>query len=136
MSRILLVDDDLAFRSMLRLTLTQMGYEVTEAGEGEQALGLYAPALFDVVVTDLIMPGKEGIETIIALRKLNPAVKIIAMSGGGRVTTCDYLQIARQVGAKKLLVKPFSRDDIRNAIEEVLAVSPTTPASSPPAAQK
>ena len=112
---------------MLRLTLAQIGHEVTEAAEGGQALELYGPGRFDLVVTDLIMPGKEGIETIIALRKMDPLVKIIAMSGGGRVTTCDYLQIARQVGAKKLLVKPFSRDDIKNAIESVL-----TPPDTPP----
>ncbi len=125
MPRILLIDDDIDFRSMLCIALKQLGHEVSEAAEGEQALGIYKPELFDVVVTDLIMPGKEGIETIMALRKLDPAVRIIAMSGGGRATSFDYLQIARQVGAKKLLVKPFLCGDIKNAIDEVLA--PATP---------
>lgn len=108
---------------MLCIALTQIGHEITEAAEGEQALKLYKPGQFDVVVTDLIMPGKEGIETIIALRKLDPEVRIIAMSGGGRATSFDYLKIARQVGAKKLLVKPFLRDEIKKAIDEVMETS-------------
>ncbi len=124
MTRILLIDDDTPFRTMLCIALKQMGYDVTEAVDGEQGFDLYkAGGRFDVVVTDLLMPRKEGIETIMALRKLDPAVKVIAMSGGGRVTSVNYLAIARQVGAKKMLEKPFLSEDIRSAINEVLTPS-------------
>lgn len=121
MPRILLIDDETLFREMLRAALEGMGHEVVEAANGRIALGLYVPGHFDLVITDLIMPEKEGIETIIELRKLNPKVKIIAMSGGGRVTSVDYLQIARQIGAKKILAKPFLYEEIKAVIDEILA---------------
>lgn len=121
MSRILLIDDEEAFRSVLTASLHQMGHDVTEAKDGREGVDRYTQGRFDVVVTDLIMPEKEGIETIMDLRKLNPSVKIIAMSGGGRVTSVDYLQIARQVGAKIILAKPFTYEDIRGAIEQLTA---------------
>ncbi len=121
MSRILLIDDDEPFRNVLKVSLQQMGHDVIEAKDGCEGVALYAGGEFDVVVTDLIMPDKEGIETIMDLRKLNPAVKIIAMSGGGRVTSVDYLQIARQVGAKRILAKPFLYEDIKVAIEQLTA---------------
>ena len=121
MARILLIDDDESFRGVLKVSLEQMGHTVTEACDGRSGLDRFNEGVFDVVVTDLIMPDKEGIETIMDLRKLNPAVKIIAMSGGGRVTSVDYLQIARQVGAKQILAKPFLYEDIKAAIEELTA---------------
>jgi CheY-like chemotaxis protein len=121
MARILLIDDDDSFRGVLKASLEQMGHRVTEANDGRQGLLRFQENVFDVVVTDLIMPDKEGIETIMDLRKLEPAVKIIAMSGGGRVTSVDYLQIARQVGAKQILAKPFLYDDIKAAIDELTA---------------
>lgn len=120
MSRILLIDDDEAFRNILKVSLQQMGHAVVEARDGREGLSLYQSELFDLVITDLIMPDTEGIETIMALRKLNPEIKIIAMSGGGRVTSVDYLQIARQVGAKRILPKPFLYDDMREAIESLI----------------
>jgi CheY-like chemotaxis protein len=120
MARILLIDDDESFRSVLKVSLEQMGHAVTEARDGLIGLARFKDGVFDVVVTDLIMPDKEGIETIMELRKLDPAVKIIAMSGGGRVTSVDYLQIARQVGAKRILAKPFLYGDIKTAIEELM----------------
>ena len=121
MSRILLIDDDEAFRSILKVSIQQMGHSVVEAKDGREGIALYDPEMFDVVITDLIMPDTEGIETIMALRKTNPEIKIIAMSGGGRVTSVDYLQIARQVGAKRILPKPFLYDDMREAIETLAA---------------
>ncbi|HSI09052.1 MAG: response regulator [Rariglobus sp.] len=120
MARILLIDDDEPFRSVLKVSLQQMGHDVIDARDGCEGVALYTGGGFDIVVTDLIMPDKEGIETIMDLRKLNPAVKIIAMSGGGRVTSVDYLQIARQVGAKRILAKPFLYEDIKVAIEQLM----------------
>lgn len=121
MPHILLIDDEAPLREMLRTVLEQFGHEVTEARDGREALGLYQPERHDLVLTDLIMPGKEGIETMLELRKRNPAVRIIAMSGGGRVTSVDYLQIARQIGARRVLSKPFSHAELLNAVDDVLA---------------
>jgi CheY-like chemotaxis protein len=123
MARLLLIDDDESFRSVLKVSLEQMGHTVTEACDGQAGLTKFQDGVYDVVVTDLIMPDKEGIETIMDLRKLDPEVKIIAMSGGGRVTSVDYLQIARQVGAKKILAKPFLYEDIKAAVDELTATS-------------
>lgn len=121
MPRILLIDDDTSFRGVLKVSMEQMGHTVVEAGDERTGLERFKDDVFDVVVTDLIMPDKEGIETIMDLRKLSPGVKIIAMSGGGRVTSVDYLQIARQVGAKRILAKPFLYEDIKAAIDELTA---------------
>jgi CheY-like chemotaxis protein len=125
MPRILLIDDEVSFRDVLKVSLEQMGHSVVAAKDGREGVECYTGGSFDVVITDLIMPDKEGIETIIDIRKLNPEVKIIAMSGGGRVTSVDYLKIARQVGANQILTKPFSYDDIQAAIEQL-----TEPAAS------
>lgn len=124
MPRILVIDDDIPFRSVLKASLEELGHDVREAKDGNEGVSLYRHETFDLVMTDLIMPGKEGIETIMDLRRINPAVKIIAMSGGGRVTSVDYLQIAKQVGAKQVLAKPFLYEELREAINAVLAPPP------------
>lgn len=123
MSHILIIDDDDALRIVLKASLEQMGHTVVESTDGRNGVACYKDEAFDVVLTDLIMPDKEGIETILDLRKINPAVKIIAMSGGGRVGPGDYLLIARQVGAKRTLTKPFPLDDLKKAIEELTATA-------------
>src|SRR5947207_3510654 len=105
MARILVVDDDIPFRKMLRLTLSRFGHAVGEARDGDEALKTIREAPVDLVMTDLIMPGREGIETIEALRHEFPALKIIAMSGGGRMTAHQYLSIARAMGADRTLAK-------------------------------
>ncbi len=121
MPKILLIEDDELFRKMLRTTLEEMGHAVAEARDGKKGVALYEREATDVVITDLIMPEKEGIETIVELRRKSPGVKIIAMSGGGRVTPNDYLEIARKMGAKRVLSKPFSNEALAAAINEVLA---------------
>lgn len=108
---------------MLRKQLEGMGHFVTETCDGKKGLAQQALAPADLVLTDLIMPEKEGIETIIELRKKWPDVKIIAMSGGGRATAANYLGIARRVGAGAILNKPFSHDELRGAISNLLSAS-------------
>ena len=98
MPKILLVDDDDSFRKMLRLTLTKMGYDVVEARDGKEALVLHHQLSPDLVLTDLIMPEKEGLETIEELRRVYPGIKIIAMSGGGRLSATNYLKVAKLMG--------------------------------------
>lgn len=119
MARILLVDDDEPLRKALRLTLVKMGHEVLEARNGYEALHLYAAEPPELVLTDIIMPEKEGLETIQELRRLNPSVKIIAMSGGGRGSGIDYLKVAKKMGVALTLNKPFSSEAMAAAIKEV-----------------
>ena len=99
MSQIILVDDDEAVRVIVRLALVRFGHEVREAVDGREAMKLCAESPPDLIVTDLIMPGQEGIETIGLVRRRFPNVRIIAMSGGGRVSATDYLQTALAIGA-------------------------------------
>lgn len=121
MARILIVDDDEQVRTMLRLTLEREGYEVVEAKNGCQALDRYHAAPADVVLTDLIMPDMEGIETITSLRGQHPEVKIIAMSGGGHVGPQSYLDSARMVGAAYAFAKPIDREELLSAIRQLVA---------------
>ena len=120
MSHILLIEDDELFRQMVRISLTEAGHTVTEARDGKEGLRLYADEPTELVITDLIMPEKEGIETILELRKKWPDLKIIAMSGGGRVTAANYLHIAKQVGVAAVLNKPFSNDELTAVIDRLL----------------
>lgn len=121
MASILLIDDDDVVRSVVQRTLATMGHSVTAARDGVEGLALYQSAPADLVLTDLIMPGKEGLELIMELKKKNRAVKIIAMSGGGRVDAVDYLKIALQLGAGRVLQKPFTIDELTAAIADLLA---------------
>ncbi len=121
MARILIIDDDDQIRKMLRLTLNAAGFDVVEAQDGKIAMKLFHQDLtVDLVITDLIMPEKEGIETIIELRRDFPNVPIIAISGGGRIDPNDYLLLAKKLGAQITLEKPFSRKDIINAVNELI----------------
>jgi|ERR1700694_4305764 len=123
MPRILLIDDDELFRNMLRATLEQLGYIVTEARDGQEGIALHQLRPADLVITDLIMPGKEGLETIHELRRLQPGLKIIAMSGGGRVPAADFLHIAKKMGAARVFTKPFANEAMATVIAELLAVT-------------
>lgn len=122
MKRILVIDDDELMRSMLSQMLGRAGYEIILAANGHEGLKqFHAHAPFDLVITDLIMPGKEGIETMMELRHDHPALPIIAISGGGRTTGRDYLPIAAQLGARRTVAKPFTRQEILEAVQDVLA---------------
>lgn len=121
MTTILLVDDDQQFRSMLGAVLSRAGYEVQEACNGNEATEMYRSHQPDLVITDLIMPDKEGLETIREIRHSNPDARIIAMSGGGRNGFVSYLRVARTFGAQVVLDKPFSHQEILEAVRGVLA---------------
>jgi CheY-like chemotaxis protein len=117
---ILLVDDDNQFRTMLSEALTGEGYQVQEASDGREAIQLYGAHPTDLVITDLVMPEKEGLEMITEMKALFAGVKIIAISGGGRGGAKDYLKMAKAFGAQRVLGKPFSHDEILEAISQVL----------------
>jgi len=120
MPRILLIDDDEAFRNMLHKTLERAGYEVQPAADGKQALELFRQQHPDLIITDLVMPEKEGLETILELRREAPNAKIIAMSGGSRMNPRTSLAMAEKFGARKTLSKPFSHQEILDAVSDVL----------------
>ena len=120
MASILIIDDDNQFRTLLRKMLERKGYEVIEASEGKEGIKLYRNNPADLIITDLIMPEKDGIETIQELKKDFPDIKIIAISGGGRLGPRDYLNVAKMLGAQKTLTKPIELPDLLKAIEELL----------------
>ncbi len=132
MARILLIEDDSLFRGMLREALTRVGHEVTEAENGGVGLKTFASGTFDLVLTDLVMPEVEGIETIVKLRKQSPDIRIIAMSGGGRGSAYDYLHIAQQIGANRVLMKPFSTEDLRETVRTLTSPNSDTVGKSSP----
>ena len=117
---ILVIDDDENIRLLLRAILEPEGYQILEASDGDKGLKQYQKSPTDLVITDLIMPGKEGIETIRDLRREFPNVKIIAVSGGGRIGPDSYLKMAKGVGALRTLSKPIDRMGLLNAVEEVM----------------
>ena len=122
MARILIIDDEELFRQMLKQMLELAGHEVDEAAEGAQAIEAFKRQPTDLVITDIFMPEKEGIATINELKQEFPALKIIAVSGGGnKMCGFEYLQFAESVGADHALSKPFERQEILDAIEELLA---------------
>jgi DNA-binding response OmpR family regulator len=121
MARILLVDDDEGFLEMFVEMLRQSGYEVTTASNGNFALESYRKNPADLVVTDIIMPDKEGIELISELLEEFPDAKIIVVSGGGGIGPKDYLETALMFGAKRAFSKPFRMVEMIAAVEELLA---------------
>src|SRR5436190_12413618 len=126
MALVLLIDDDDLVRGMLTHALTNAGYKVTEASDGQQGLELARAAMFDIVVTDLVMPVKEGVETILTLRRERPRLPIIAISSG--VTNSKlYLDIAGKIGAKRMLPKPFTPKELIALIQQVLEEEAQTP---------
>lgn len=124
MSQILIIDDDPQVRDMLQAELEQEGYDVIVAEDGNEGLKRFREMPADVVITDIIMPGKEGVETLVDLRREFPTVRIIAMSGGGRMDATGYLRAAKTFGADFTFEKPVDPDELFKAIETLLA--PTT----------
>jgi len=131
MKRILLIDDDDGMRSVLTRTLKRAGYEVIPSANGHDGLERATDgSQIDLVITDLIMPGVEGVEVILNLKQLHPELRVIAISGGGRNSPARYLDIASMVGADATLAKPFSNDEllgvVRSILEDQPAPSPDT----------
>ena len=142
MKRILLVEDDDAIRRSLEIVLAKSGFIAVEAANGREALAAYQPGQIDAVVLDLIMPDVEGLETLRALRRISPDVRVLAISGGGRMASPDYLDMALQFGAQEALAKPFTSETFIGALNRVLALpiaataaditNPATRCESPP----
>lgn len=120
MASILIMDDDEQIRTMLRMLLEGSGYKVVEAHDGTQGIRLFREDPTDLIITDIIMPDKEGIETIMELKRDFPDVKIIAISGGGRSDPEEYLYLAKKLGAQRTIAKPFEKEDLLKAVRELV----------------
>jgi DNA-binding response OmpR family regulator len=120
MGRILVVDDDDKVRQAICDALELNGHEIVAAGNGLRALESFSAGAFDLVITDIVMPEKEGLETIIELRGLSPDLAILAISGGGSFVPGGYLKSALMLGADKALEKPFSLSLLLETVDELL----------------
>jgi len=118
--KILLVDDEEAIRKMVRAILGDELYEFAEAGNGLDAQAVLEKQKFDLVITDVIMPDCDGIELVMAVRRKLPDIKVIVMSGGGRVRAGHYLDLAGKLGAARVFEKPFDTAALRNTVQELL----------------
>jgi DNA-binding NtrC family response regulator len=120
MQRILLIDDDHHILLMIKKMLERVGYEVDLASNGNEGLELFQEMPADLVITDIIMPEKEGLETIREMKRLQPDLKIIAMSGGGKISADNYLETAKIFGASMVLEKPFSQKTMVSAVNKLM----------------
>ncbi|MEN8157201.1 MAG: response regulator [Bacteroidota bacterium] len=120
MQKILIIDDESNILMMLKKMLEQSGYEIELAANGVEGIEMFKKSRADLVITDIIMPEKEGLETIREMRRIKSDLKIIAMSGGGKVSADSYLEIARIFGASKIISKPFTKQEMVLAVDELL----------------
>jgi len=132
MARILVIEDDDQVRAMLKQMLEVAGHEVTEAPDGEAAIQLQKQNPANLVITDIIMPVKEGLETIMDLRKAFPALKIIAISGGGQLGPDGYLKSAQILGADRIFPKPLEMKTVLDTVQELLKEGESEISETPP----
>jgi CheY-like chemotaxis protein len=130
MHRVLIIEDDDYVLKMLEQTFVKAGYSVSLAMNGAVGIKLFEQHKklnepFQVVITDLIMPDVEGIETITQLRRNHPEARVIAISGGGRNRPEDYLQLAGRLGAVRTFTKPVDREALLRAVAELIGKKPS-----------
>ena len=123
MAHILIIDDDDALRETVRKILVMAGHTVVQAAEGEEGIKIFREGSVDLVVTDIVMPGKEGIETILELREEFPDLPILAISGGTSVDRDGPLIDAEAFGANACLAKPFGVSEFQDTVERLLEES-------------
>lgn len=119
MPRILVIDDDTAVRTTVRMLLERAGYAIVEAGDGKEAGRLLGDV--DLVITDLLMPEVDGVDVIGLIRREGHKVPVIAMSGGGKVDSKSYLEVARALGAFATIAKPFDLEHLLATVRDALA---------------
>lgn len=120
MKKILVIEDNAIVRNTVMRILESAGYHVITANDGLQGIGAFRRESPDLVISDIIMPEQEGIGTIRQIIGENPSAKIIAISGGGRIGNTDFLQIARKMGARDALPKPFDPDELLSRVTTCL----------------
>lgn len=126
MPTVLLIDDEKSILEVMRNSLAKAGYTVLSAGDGKEGLELLRSESVDAVVTDIIMPEKEGIETIIEIRREWQDLPILAISGGGRTRQMHFLEMSRNFGADRVLQKPFKPSDMITELNDLLKSAQTT----------
>jgi DNA-binding response OmpR family regulator len=120
MARILVLDDEPSILLMIKKMLEREGHEVDLALNGLEGMALFEKNKPDLVITDIIMPEKEGLETILELRKKHPELRIIAISGGGRIGPQGYLPSAKYLGADMVFQKPLVPKEFIAAVTKLL----------------
>ena len=120
MAKILVLDDELSILLMIKKMLEKAGHEVSLALNGREGMELFEKNRPDLLITDIIMPEKEGLETIFELRRKHPELKIIAISGGGRISPDGYLPGAKLLGADMTFQKPLDQKEFLQAVSQLL----------------
>ncbi|ALA59657.1 response regulator [Nitrospira moscoviensis] len=120
MPRILVIDDERLIRSTIVAILSREGFSIEEAADGRAGLALIHKHRPDVVITDIFMPNKDGIEILMELKRSCPETKIIAMTGGGQSQMIEIAHAAELLGAHQILRKPFEKRDLLHAMSTVL----------------
>ena len=126
MASILIIDDEKPILDFLKERLMGEGFNVLTAIDGKEGMNLFNDNQVDLVITDIIMPDKDGFGTIIELKRICPDIKIIAMSGGGRGHPKYYLETAKSFGAQYTFEKPFKTSDLVEAVHEMLKEEKTS----------
>jgi two-component system, chemotaxis family, chemotaxis protein CheY len=129
MARILIVDDEEEMRRVIDIMLKHAGHDTASAEDGHDALLQFRQQRFDLVICDIFMPNKEGLATLRELRRLNPTVPVIMMSGGAPSTSylgierADYLEMAKRLGATRTIKKPFKYSQLDRLVRDCLAAA-------------
>lgn len=131
MARILIIDDEDSVRLAIRQMVEWAGHQAVEAATGEQGVALQRESPADLIITDMIMPGKHGIDVIVELMRASPEVPVIAVSGGKWRNNVDYLPIAQKLGVRHVLDKPFEMSQLLRAVSECLAAKTSIGQESP-----
>jgi len=121
MTNVLVIDDNVDVRDLLCQLLASLGYQTRVAQDGAQGVKFYQEKPADVVLLDMFMPDKDGLETLRDLLQLDPNIRVIAMTGGGTFKNVGILKPAMLLGARRLLFKPVTLSELRVAIEETMA---------------
>ena len=119
--RILVVDDEATIRTVIRRWLEQAGYEVSDASNGQQAMAMFSNCASDLIICDMFMAEMDGIEMIQKLKRVDPKVKVLAISGGGSLGHLEMLEVGKLLGANETLSKPFDMSKLLMSVQQMLA---------------
>jgi DNA-binding NtrC family response regulator len=117
---VLVIDDDDGVVATLEWLLESEGSQIAVARDGTEGIAAYGKTLPDLVITDIIMPNETGIAVITSIKRINPAAKIIAISGGGRIGNMNFLEVAKEIGASTIVAKPFDAEELLGAVRSML----------------
>ena len=122
--KILIIEDDAALRETICDILEAANYEVKDTNNGKEGLAWHKEQLFDLIITDILMPDIDGLEIIMEIREKYPETKLIAISGGGYIASAQYLYAAEKLGSQKVLSKPFENEELISKVNDLLKKKP------------